>query len=89
MNAPRTHLRPEDLSEAKLAQTISHRQKDLESIKQWVGLKFYYRASEKIKAEEAALRKLLNREEVKRSVLSEYSFVLDPLYFEQKFLKLP
>lgn len=77
---------PNNLDETQLSETFSRRHKDLETIKQWVGLKFYYRTAEKVKLEELALRKLLNREEIKRSILSEYSFVLDPLYFEQKFL---
>jgi len=62
------------------------RQNDLETIKKWVGLKFYYRAAEKIKQEEQALRRLLRLEDAKQSILADYSFVLDPAYFEQKFL---
>ena len=79
----------ENFDDTQISETFSQRHHDLETIKQWIGLKFYYRAAEKVKQEEAALRKLLDREEIKRSILSEYSFVLDPLYFEQKFLKLP
>ena len=64
------------------------RQADLETMKKWVGLKFYYRAVEKIKQEEQALRRLLRLEDAKQSILADYSFVLDPAYFEQKFLNL-
>jgi len=62
------------------------RQADLETLKKWVGLKFYYRAAEKIKQEETSLKRLLRLEDAKQAILSDYSFVLDPAYFEQKFL---
>jgi hypothetical protein len=51
-----------------------------------VGLKFYYRAAEKIKQEEETLKRFLRIESAKQTVLADYSFVLDPAYFEQKFL---
>lgn len=65
---------------------FNERQQTLGQIKPWVGLKFFYRTAEKVKQEEAHLRRLLRLENAKQTVLSDYSFVLDPAYFEQKFL---
>ena len=76
----------EGLSAEQVRELYEARQRDLETMKQWVGLKFYYRAAEKIKQEEANLKKLLRLETVKQGILAEYSFVLDSAYFEQKFL---
>ena len=77
---------PRGLNEDTVISLFNQRQQTLEQIKPWVGLKFFYRTTEKIKQEEVNLRKLLRLENAKQTVLSDYSFVLDPAYFEQKFL---
>lgn len=74
------------LSVSQVRELYEARQRDLKTMKQWVGLKFYYRAAEKIKQEENSLKKLLRLEGIKQDILAEYSFVLDSAYFEQKFL---
>jgi len=74
------------LNAGQVDELYQTRKLDLETMKPWVGLKFYYRAAEKIKQEEEALKKLLRLENVKQGILAEYSFVLDSAYFEQKFL---
>lgn len=74
------------LTAEHVEQLYAVRRSDLKSIKPGIGLKFYYRAAEKIKQEEEALKRLLRLENAKQNILSEYSFVLDPVYFEQKFL---
>jgi hypothetical protein len=76
----------EGLSANQVQELYEARHRDLKTMKQWVGLKFYYRAAEKIKQEEESLKKLLRLESVKQGILAEYSFVLDSAYFEQKFL---
>ncbi len=74
------------LSANTVAELYQTRQADLQTMKSWVGLKFFYRATEKIKQEEATLKRLLRLETAKQTILADYSFVLDPAYFEQKFL---
>lgn len=76
----------EGLNAGQVEQLYTARQADLEALKQWVSLKFYYRVAEKVKAEQTAFRRLLRLEDAKQNILSEYSFVLDSAYFEQKFL---
>jgi hypothetical protein len=76
----------ESLSADALATLFQARRNDLAAIKKWVGLKFFYRATEKVKQEEASLKRLLRLETAKQTILADYSFVLDPAYFEQKFL---
>lgn len=65
---------------------FNQRRQTLRQIKNQVSLKFYYSVEEKIKREEEQIKTLLRLEEHKQKVLSAYSFVLDPRYFEQKFL---
>jgi hypothetical protein len=74
------------LSESVISDLFAARRQQLDTVKQWISLKFFYQAAEKVKREEAALRKLLDLEQAKQTILAEYTFVLDPVYFEQKFL---
>ncbi len=76
----------DSLSVDTVAELYKARHTDLETMKKWVGLKFFYRATEKVKQEEATLKRLLRLETAKQTILADYSFVLDPAYFEQKFL---
>lgn len=63
------------------------RKKALEEVKPYICLKFYYFIAEKIQQEERNLLKILNLETKKARNLKKYSFILDPNYFQQKFLK--
>lgn len=74
------------LDAAAVANLFQARQQHLATLKNWVGLKFFYRAAEKIKQEETSLKHLLRLENAKQTILADYSFVLDSAYFEQKFL---
>jgi len=74
------------LNAETVAELFTSRQADLKTLHRWVGLKFYYQAAEKIKQEEQTLKRLLRLETAKQTILADYSFVLDPAYFEQKFL---
>jgi hypothetical protein len=73
---PTESLEQSALSQGQVNELFAMRQQDLETIKAWIGLKFYYRAAEKVKQEEERLRKLLNFQQTKQTLLSEYSFVL-------------
>ncbi len=73
------------LSANVVAELYDARRDNLKTLKNWVGLKFYYRAAEKIKQEEEVLKRLLRLENAKQTILADYSFVLDQAYFEQKF----
>lgn len=76
----------EGLTMQQVDELYTARNANLEAIKQWVNLKFYYRVAEKIKQEQEAFKRLLRIENAKQDILAEYSFVLDSAYFEQKFL---
>ncbi len=81
---------PEDknvLSQKKINKLFINRVHTLESIKPFICLNFYHSIKEKVQREEQSLLKVLNYETNKNEVLKKYSFVLNPQYFEQKFLK--
>ena len=58
----------------------------LESIKPIISLKFYHQIIEKLEQEKQQFGKLLEWRDNTEDLLSHYSFVLNPGYFEQKFL---
>ncbi len=69
------------------AETIyRQRQGNLEEIRSLVCLKFYNEIGEKLKNEKRQFEQLLNWQDARDEALSNYSFVLNPYYFEQKFL---
>jgi hypothetical protein len=59
---------------------------DLEHIRLSVCLKFYNEISDKLSKEKSRFKQLLNLQDKKREILSHYTFLLNPYYFEQKFL---
>ena len=59
---------------------------ETEQLQPFISLKFFYFVKEKIIREQAASRKLLKIEENKQEILDNYSFILNPAYFEQKLL---
>lgn len=67
-------------------QLFLDRNNELEKLKTNLSLKRFYAVSEKIDKEKQALIKLLDLQTNRDKILSEFSFVLDPAYFEQKFL---
>jgi hypothetical protein len=77
-----------DLSITAIDSLYKHRKEQLESIKNHIYLKFYYQIEEKLKKEQQVLMDILDGKLGKKKVLAQYSFVLDPQYFEQKFFKL-
>jgi len=61
------------------------RKKLIEELKPFVYRKLYNDMSEKVEFEKEQFEKLLNWQSAKEEVLSHYSFVLNPYFFEQKF----
>lgn len=73
------------LTKAEVEEIYSYRQSCLQKARLWVGLEFYQQIKEKLEGERQLLLQLLHWEDAKQDVLSHYSFVLNPRYFEQKF----
>ncbi len=71
-------------------ETIHHffteRRKAWEALKSLVSPNFFERVHEKINKEEEALMMILHGKLRTQEKLSEYSFVLDERYFEQKLM---
>jgi len=68
------------------AALFEHRLAEAEQLQPFISLKFFYSLKEKIVREQAAARKLLKIEENKQEILDNYSFILNPAYFEQRLL---
>ena len=62
------------------------RKQDLEDLRLLVSVNFNKKMVKKIKQEEQQFLEIFNLARHKKQVLQKYSFVLDPQYFEQKFL---
>jgi hypothetical protein len=75
-----------NLSEIQIDELYTQRQGALEPLKIEVSRKMYYLIEEKLAAEKAELKKILDWQQGKNSELSKFSLVLDPHYFEQEFL---
>jgi hypothetical protein len=76
-----TSLTPESaqqMFEQRLAQT--------EAMHPFISLKFFYQVKEKVIREQGMARKLLKIEEDRQEKLDQFSFVLNPSYFEQKLI---
>lgn len=74
------------ITKAEVETIYQHRQSLLEEVHTSVCLKFYNEIGEKLKNEKRQFEQLLNWQDAKQEALSHYSFVLNPYYFEQKFL---
>ncbi len=62
------------------------RQHDLEQVRPFICLKFYHEISEKLEREKRQFDRLLHIEDKKQDILSRYTFVLNPYFFEQRFI---
>ena len=58
----------------------------LEALEGIVSMRFYARVADKLKQEEAKAAELSGASQDKQKRQARYSHVLDPQYFEQKFL---
>jgi hypothetical protein len=74
-----------ELLRAQVEELFLERQSDLETIRPALCLKFYNEISDKLQVEKKRFEQLLNLQDKKREILSRYTFVLNPYYFEQKF----
>lgn len=74
------------LSRQETEEIYFSRKNSLEKIRGIVCLKFYNEIAEKLELEKQAFEKLLNRQDAKELALANYSFILNPYFFEQKFL---
>ena len=86
--APLAETAPQgrELSTELVDTVIAQRTRELEALKPEVSLKFYYAITKRIKQERSALEKIFHGRQRQENTLSHYSFVLDPRYFEQRFL---
>ncbi|MCC7356821.1 MAG: hypothetical protein IT410_04410 [Candidatus Doudnabacteria bacterium] len=75
------------LTQKQIDELYSQRLQSLDSLKAKISLKFYYIIAEKLQAEKKTLEALLNIAFTKKQDHDQYSFILDPQFFEQKFLK--
>lgn len=75
------------LTQTQIDELYSQRLQSLDSLKATISLKFYYIIVEKLQAEKTTLEAHLNIAFTKKQDHDQYSFILDPQFFEQKFLK--
>lgn len=75
------------ITKAEVETIYTGRKNLLEEIRPVVCLKFYNDIGEKLENEKRQFEQLLNWRDARDEVLSHYSFVLNPYYFEQKFLE--
>ncbi len=67
-------------------QMFEQRLAQIEAMHPFVSLKFFYQVKEKIIREQGMAKKLLKIEEDRQEKLDQFSFVLNPTYFEQKLI---
>lgn len=79
------HAAQNSLTKTEVEEIYSHRQSCLEKARLMVSLEFYHQIREKLEEERRFFERLLHWEDAKEDLLSHYSFVLNPRYFEQKF----
>ncbi len=77
---------PGSITKAEVEEIYNSRKSRLQQIRSSICLKFYHDISEKLEKEKRLFEQLLHWEDNKQEALSHYSFVLNPYYFEQKFL---
>ncbi len=81
-----TSARSGSITPAEVKAIYQDRVKNLEEIRSLVCLKFYNEVKEKLESEKRQFEQLLHWQDTRDETLSQYSFVLNPYYFEQKFL---
>ncbi len=74
------------ITKEEVQQLYQGRKQRLEEVRSSVCLKFYETICEKIDQEKRLFERLLHWEDAKQDALSQYSFILNPFYFEQRFL---
>lgn len=76
-----------DLTLAEADKICAERNIVLDKLRPWISLSFYNRLSEKLGQEKTQFQALLNIDDARKQMLAQYSFVLNPSYFEQKLWK--
>lgn len=84
-SAPESYHAESMITKDEVESLYHDRKQSLEHIRGAICLKFYYIISEKLDQEKKSFERILHIEDTKQEVLSRYSFVLNPYYFEQKF----
>ncbi len=74
------------ISKEEVQAIYAERKNLLEDAKSFICLKFYNNICEKLEDEKRQFEHLLNLQDARNEALSHYSFVLNPYYFEQKFI---
>jgi hypothetical protein len=77
---------PEVLTVELAESVILSRREQLNKLEGIISKKYYYKLEERIQEEVLEFEKLLNWQKGKKQILSQYTFVLDQQYFEQKIL---
>lgn len=86
ISTPETPTRSDFITRAEVQTTYQDRVKHLEEIRSVVCLKFYNGIKGKLENEKRQFEQLLHWQDTRDEALSQYSLVLNPYYFEQKFL---
>lgn len=76
------------LNQQQIELLFQARKQELLSLKPLLSLKLHHQIEEKLNAEKTALFSLLKLIDQTALWRRRYSFILDPQYFEQKFLDL-
>ena len=74
------------LSEQQITELLTQQQTMLGQLQAKVSRKFYFALEERLQEQRQQFIKLLQWDTGKQTIQSRYSLVLDPQYFEQKFL---
>jgi hypothetical protein len=75
----------EALTKSEVEEICGGRVGQLESIRSLISLKFFHQISEKLEKEKRQFAELLKWHDTAQDILANYSFALNPSYFEQKF----
>lgn len=73
-----------DLSLSEAERICAQRKALLDKLRPAMSLSYYNRLNEKLEREKRQFRALLNIDDARKQRLAQYSFVLNPSFFEQK-----
>lgn len=76
----------ESSAQKLIDETIAIRTGQLEALSGKISRKRSFQLEEKIRQERAELETLLDIQKRKQTISDQYSFILDPAYFEQKLI---
>lgn len=79
------HVSESALTQDWILTNFTERTSALEQLKDRISLKSYYEILEKLNQEKETANSMLLTAIERQETLAEYSFILDPAYFEQQF----